>query len=309
MENGNSVTVFGLKCINSAPLVLTSPNYYKHQEKVTVSKFEILGRMCKLFKKFNDFDWTNVLFAGGLLSAMMEPNYSSQNNKNSDIDLYIFTKEDYFRVFEYFKNKLNKMYSFGYAYTGVTNIISPDFDRSIQLILCDQKGKKSYNLHDSQMKLLNNFDLTYCQVGFNGTKIIYTEEYIKTCVSRITKITSPTIHAYRLIKALDRGFSIEKPLHHVFIKNYFDSYDFLKIDGKDICRADKIRHIDNISEQELRHNALVIKNLNKNFIPCENDTVEFVKNKVMQTYALPIFFDNNEVNKYIFNGNSIHLAK
>lgn len=290
MENKQSL--FSLKCNNNNNLILSTPSKYKFDESVICSESEFKYRICELFSYFKDFDWTNVMFAGGLLSAMMEQKYDPLNFAKSDIDLFITDSKDYERVYNYFKSKFNKVYSFGYIYSNVINIITPEFNRSIQLIgLFDSKNKKTFESFEAVLK---GFDLSHCQVGFTGNNIIYTDEFMNTMKNRISTISGDKVHAYRIVKAVQRGYSIAAPTQNIFVKNYFSNYTDIKVPG--LNHADKFRDIKNLDLGELIGNTIVQKNLNKYYIPKKSESDEQVFKKISDVFPNPIIIKNNNLN-------------
>lgn len=305
-QQNNNDTIFNLRSGNMDNLILTTSSEYKDNEMVTCSKFKVLGRIFEIFKQFDDFDWTNVMFAGGLLAGLMEEKYNEDKFKRSDIDLYITTKSDFMRVYNYFKDKLQNMYSFSYNFCSVVTILSKNCSRPIQLIL----------YKDNKKEILNNFDLSYCQVGFDGNDFIYTNDYINSVKTRITSITSNKLHAYRIIKTLEKGFSIKLPqkTNKIYIKNYFDSYSHLnKNDITVQFQTDKNRDIYNLDLDELKNNNIVKQNLNKCFVPDHNDTDQFIIDNIKKFYPNPIIIKDNDINhkdfNFIFNSNYSVLHK
>jgi hypothetical protein len=122
-------------------------------------------------------------------------------------------------------------------------------------------------------EIIGAFDLTHCQIAYNGNEIICTPEFIQTMTTRQTNINPEigSIHAYRLVKAYLRGYSIGLPKQPIFIKNYFrrsytELVDFNKSQG--YCRTDRIWHSYYLNREfeDLLKNPIVDQNLHKNFI-------------------------------------------
>ena len=129
--------------------------------QITCSKFEIMSKICNLFDKFIDFDWTNVIMAGPLLNAIILKKYGI--DYDAGIDLFISNKKDFCTIFEYFKVNLKIVYSFS-SYKNMITILSPNFCKPINLFgLFDKSCSPSFGLF------------------FDGDNCIATNEYINNC--------------------------------------------------------------------------------------------------------------------------------
>lgn len=279
-------------------LLATPKEIPNKDEQVTCSRFELVGRIHKLFEKFQDFDWTNVVFSGGLLSSLVQKKYSEEDIKKSDIDLFVFNKNDFYRVYEYFKSKFRKMYSFGYADSSIVTIITYEFDRPIQLIgLFDLHGNKKYN---TALDLISDFDISSCQVAFDGENCITTDDFLDFCRTRIAKITKNSIQAYRIIKTINRGYGIHKPNHSVTISNYSSTpYDMLCARKPIVNQVhkSKIWKIDDLDIGELRNDPIVKQKLNKFFVPTHDSGDKYILKKIFTTYSYAIIINDNNLEK------------
>lgn len=264
---------------------------YQSGDKITVGKFEFHCRIYKLFDKFDDFDWTNVYFAGGLLAGLLENKYDPELYKKSDIDLFVYGKnkgelvKNLIKVYSYFKTKMPSAYAFKYCNSYVITIISHEFDRPIQLIGISQK------IDD----IIKKFDLTSCQVAFNGDKLIYTDDFLKTMISRKAKIMSNSISLYRIIKCIQRGYSIIKCDKQPYIKNTFHTYVFDEKTGR-IINTDKYWHLNEINNQldEIMNNDIVKQNLYKTYIPLSTESHDDVINNIKKFYSDQLEMIENE---------------
>lgn len=129
--------------------------------QITCSKFEMMSKICKLFKKFSDFDWTDVVMAGPLLNAMILKKYGLEYA--ASIDLYISNKNNFCKTFEYFKRKLKTIYSMS-PYRNMVIILSPHFNRPIKLFgLFDQSCCPSFGAY------------------FDGDNCVADDEYLEKC--------------------------------------------------------------------------------------------------------------------------------
>lgn len=271
-------SVFGLKC-SMNDLCLYTPYKYNINENVTITFWEFAQRLNKKINNIidEDFDWNNILLAGGLISGLLEKKFDEKIYKKSDIDLFVYGKnkhvviEKIVAIYDYFAKKLNnKFYAFIYNMSPIISIIIPG-QCPIQII-----GTQ----FEDPIKILESFDMTYCQVGFNGNQIIHTNEFVQAITSKITKITTRSVHAYRLVKAHQRGYSIQRP-EYCYIKNIFHEYTSTFVLNKDSSipsNTDKFYDINDLQNiiGELIINPIVIKNLTKNYVPSKiqsfNDT-------------------------------------
>lgn len=290
------------KCYITNDIVLRAKYSYKNNDKITVSELEFYSRILKILEPFADLDWENLIIAGGLISGLIEKNYNEKDYTNSDLDFYVYN-DDYnllmkkmLQLYYYFYNKLGDAYSFVYLNSTVVTIISKNYNRVIQII-----GIKT----NDPMKILRNFDLSHCQVGFNGQNVIFTEEFIKALTTKTTCIMKKSIHIYRLIKAYQRGYSIRKILPEYYLKNHFHTY--IEDPNTKIFRnTDKYRSIDNLENDlpELLENQTVKINMNKNYIPKKGESDEEIYKKIEENYSdhITIIKEGNRTIENILGG-------
>jgi len=106
-------SVFGLKYSNT-DLCLYVPPKYKMGEQTTTTFLTFVRRFDKRVGDFigEDFDWNNVLIAGGLMSGLLENNFNEELYKDSDLDIFIYgrcraiVQEKIIQVYEYFMKKI-----------------------------------------------------------------------------------------------------------------------------------------------------------------------------------------------------------
>ena len=281
--------VFDLKIDSENDLCLIAPQKYFYNDRVTVSSNEFFRRLNKKLGEFFalGFNWSNIIMAGGLISGLLETQMDPIEYSLSDVDMFVYGEnKDVIankiqEIYDYFIDKLDKQcYVFSYTpNTPIINIIVPG-ECSFQIIGTSFKN---------EMEVLNSFDLTHCQVGFNGSKLVYTNEFVQATITRTTKITKRKIHAYRLVKTYNRGYSIARP-SYCYITNIFHKYTSVPPDNIP-SNTDKHYDINKLQQLigELSENPIVIENLTKNFIPRvninskkENDEI---MNKIGKLYA------------------------
>lgn len=260
---------------------------YSSGDKVTANRTEFYGRFFRIFEKFDDLEWTNILFAGGLLSGILEKKFDEELYKNSDVDLFVYGKDftevldNIKKIYTYFKQKLPSLYAFKYDNSLIFTLISHEYNRAIQLIGVTQKFPI----------IIEKFDLSYCQVGFDGSNFIYTNEYLQTIKTRKTKILSNSVHLYRLIKCIQRGYSILKPMvndeyKQKYIKNFFHTYIKDPVTHFN-TNTDEYWKLEEINQNlnTILDNEFVKKNLCKHYLPKITETNEEIINNIKHYYS------------------------
>ncbi|AYV85250.1 MAG: hypothetical protein Satyrvirus8_8 [Satyrvirus sp.] len=268
MDNKTTQNIFDMNFMNNFHLCLYRPTNYEPNEKVTVSNMEFYRRLnTKIGDLFDDnFDWSGVMIAGGLISGLMEKKAEMKEYEKSDIDIFVYDPESnknriinkMIQIYNYFVDKLEKKF---YAYIMVPNstimtIIIPG-KCSIQVI---------GTLYKSEMQILKSFDLTHCQIGFNGNGLVFTEDFIEAIRSKITKINTNCIDLYRLVKAYRRGYSIHKHSNCGIInviRDHYASNDSEEISYYKYCDINQLSSLFN----EIINDPVVNHNLMKNYIP------------------------------------------
>lgn len=285
-------SVFGIKFADNANLCLYQPSIYQCNEQVTVSSMEFYKRLNNRIGEFFDdnFDWSGVMIAGGLISGLVERKADIKEYEMSDIDLFVYDNnqckkniiEKMQQIYNYFVKKFDFYAFIMIPDTTIMNIIIPG-KCSIQVI---------GTLFKNEMEILQSFDMTHCQIGFNGNELVFTEDFIKAIRTKVTRITKNSIHAYRLVKTYYRGYSIQRP-KYCYIKNVFHEYTQRDAASGRPHNSDKFYDIQKLPEiiDELIENPIVIQNLTKNYIPPihkKNFTKEIAREemkKIGESYA------------------------
>jgi hypothetical protein len=275
---------------------------------VTCSKLVFFTRVGTVLKKFPDFKWDNVLMAGSLVSGLLQDDYDEEFYKLSDIDLFVYASDEkklknrLLELYNYFIKKLGSENTFSFKYNNnmTITILSNENDRSIQLIgtLTNSNKFKNKNLktnQDIEMAILEDFDLTNCQIGFNGNDIVYTPKFRTAIRTRVSEITKNTIQLYRIIKSYMRGYSIKynKDGKKLCILNYACSNDYNDEKISKEARTNKFKtriskwYPNNLQENisEILRDELVNKNLTKNYIPSKTETKEQVFQNIIRHYS------------------------
>ena len=108
---------------------------------------------------FDNFDWSNVIIAGGFIYGLLN---SMKSDHPADIDLFVYGDDvDVQNKIKYLTNYFSK--DAYYLIRGATiTIIMPEFDFDIHII---PTGKKCI------LDILNAFDFGYAMVGYDGTRV------------------------------------------------------------------------------------------------------------------------------------------
>jgi hypothetical protein len=276
-----STKIFDLTFTPDKYILYKKSNLNKNQ-RVTAWNLQIYNRLYNTLSDIMDenFVWENVVFAGGLVNGILDSKFDEEKYKKSDIDLFVYGKKDEVpsimqRIYTYFRNKHESMYSFVYKHVTLLTILIPG-KRSIQIIGTG---------YDTALNVISDFDLTHCQVGFDGKEIITTSGFDEAIKTRESMVTKKAVHAYRLAKAYIRGFSVIKNpnLDVIYLMNYNHSYTSGGYDY-DYVKKEDIKTIDDINVDDLLSNATVQKNLDKNYVPNVDEDYDTALKNISKSY-------------------------
>ena len=280
---------------NSSNVRLIAKSPYNKGEKVMVSKKKFMERFYERTGEFidDDFNWDNVIVAGGLISGLLESKVDMDLYTNSTIDIFVYRGNNYnnkfvekkmIQIYEYLTKNLNGKF---FSYTSPNQqSINSNFNNFIVITIPDKCVIKIFGVwFKNELSVVQSFDLSHCQVGFNGDAIIYTPEFEKAITSRITKPMIEYIQLYRLMKAYQRGYSIEKPTDfEVGFENFFQNA------GQDSqCCEFSFENQSNF--KEALQDPLVIKNLARHYIP-STKSLRSQKNINIEMNKIKVAFNN-----------------
>ena len=184
--------------------VLTHVPFYTANEVTTLNNEEFIDVFNKLSMNiFKDFDWNNVICAGGMVSKIMQRAYT-EYPESSDFDLFIFSDSDRVRtekilyILNYFYKKNTGNVYFAVK-RSVINIYIRGFNRVIQLI-CG-----AYHKID---EILYGFDLTHVQIGFSNGKLYCTPQYLESCKFQLTVVNKEQFKLNRVLKTIGTGYNL-----------------------------------------------------------------------------------------------------
>lgn len=142
---------------------------------------------------FENFDWSNVIVAGGFIYGLLD-NICNSIVDSTDIDMFVYgeTEKIIRDKIEYINLFFSKYSPFYAVKKSIVDIINISFTYDIQIIACHNKTPDS---------IISDFDYGYTMVYFDGTKIItnllgllsikhkvaYLENYNNTQQTRIYK--------------------------------------------------------------------------------------------------------------------------
>jgi len=281
--------------IYNAPFIQTNDKYvlkakhkYKAGDTVTTSKEQLLEKITAVLNPIfkDDFDWTNIVVAGGLLTSLLENTQNISENL-SDIDFFVYgdaptIKDKIKYICDYIKKQVEKQKKnfviFSMSYNrALINILIEGF-RPIQIIGV---------ANSTPLEIINNFDMTHCQVAFDGLELTITPKFIASMQTRTTEIVSiRPIHLFRMVKAYSRNFSVKHTpnLENVAIINYIHRY--ADEETKSLPPSSWNSYAELESQlAEIIADPMVIYNLNKNVILVGDDFNHNLLGKLYKSFT------------------------
>jgi len=147
-------------------------------------------------------DWTDVVAAGGAVSACLTPRHLIKTQQaldaynSMDVDLFALTPEAQDRTLEHFKRKFGSRVLFG-------------FSRGV-VVVCIRGVPRVFNVNlawDTPTSLLTRFDLDFCQAALGEDVVVLTPACVRAQATRVC-VVSPRVLPNRQHKALQKGFGI-----------------------------------------------------------------------------------------------------
>ncbi len=288
----NSNSVFDISCGSERQMILHAPPKYEKAESVTVSNSVFLKRLHDECPNLLGFNWNNVLLAGGLISGLLETKYDEKLYEKSDLDFFVYDSDEnkihsvLKRTVEYFKQQFETAYIFAYNGTTIITILTPNYKRVIQLIPIKYK---------TSLEILERFDLTHIQVGFNGADIVATKGFFTSIKTRVSTIVGNSTQVYRLLKTYMRGYSIDIP-HYldyynsgIQLNNRLSSAYGYNHDGKQSPKKYNIFELESKFD-ELMNDPTIKANFEKNYVPSVDESNGLVIQNIYEHYSKNIYF-------------------
>jgi hypothetical protein len=169
---------------------------------------------------FNDFDMTDLVIAGGIisntvisLSQLYTLKHPNRTNDQSDIDIFITTKDP-----EKAKTAIRRLL------THLKSIFqNPVFVRTENAItiLCKKTDTHGHmvvqvilRLYNSIVQVISGFDIDSCCAAYDGKKLYCMPRFVRSIVDGYNLVDperQSLNYGYRLFKYLSRGFVIALP--------------------------------------------------------------------------------------------------
>jgi len=229
---------------------------------------------------FVEFDWTNVVLAGGFLYGLID-NVSNSILPGSDIDLFVFGEPDVIenktkQLLNYF-SKFNPYYVVN---SKVITVIIPKLNYDIQII--------SFDNHPTELSIISKFDYNYVKLYFNGNDIYCTLDNLLAFKYKIAMLTfnenqKEYMVTTRIYKTLLKGLKIKFDEH---IRNP--------------CIANKCIMMDNLHDNDqIKSNIIKSVSIRKLIPHLENHEVtqlikSYYKTQNVFTNINQIKFNNKE---------------
>lgn len=151
----------------------------------------------------SNFPWdlSDVIVAGGAAAACLVPPKTDSNAyQDLDIDIFVFSFQSLHSILQFFNTSFPNDVLFG-VNGNIICICIKNIPRTFQIIPF---------IAMSVRKLLVNFDLDFCQVGFTQKTVYLTPNCLRAHATRICHV-HPGILPFRQLKALKKGFGLQFP--------------------------------------------------------------------------------------------------
>lgn len=173
-----------------------------------VYKEEALARIDEMLSKYvpPNFDWSNIVLAGGSVAKLIMPAQSKFLNNRSDIDFFIYGEDlkssvDAFKrilgLFDNYKKSINN---------SVCTVYDFNAPKMIQLISINRK---------TAAEVIKRFDLSNCQWMYNGSQILCTPLAVKSLREMTCYVSGETNTSARFAKAHANGYDVSKTLQYL----------------------------------------------------------------------------------------------
>lgn len=205
------------------------PNF---PHKLQTEPFVFATKFYEKYPQLQGLDFTNVLIAGGAVSAIFT------GADASDVDMFIYglnqkdTIEKAKYICEFLQDKITPHYSTGSPCSGddVANKCGQKFTitrTQHTITVCDTFQIICSRAYTSKHQILRGFDLGACAVGFDGTYVMFTELGLFAHVYgyNVVDVTRcSATYEQRLVKYFYRGFGVILPnldVTKLSVRKYF----------------------------------------------------------------------------------------
>lgn len=149
-----------------------------------------------------DFDWTNVLVAGGLVAKALA--VDGKITESTDIDLWVPDKETHYRLLRYFENHGSLAFI---RYPTLTTVVFPNTRRTVQIVQTD--FKEASTEFERLGCILTHFDYSYVSAGIYNGKVFVHPRYELSCATRLELANfDKRARPHRIVKATKCGYTV-----------------------------------------------------------------------------------------------------
>lgn len=194
-------------------------------DKTIHNKNNAIKRIYELSKGIigKDFPFSNCIIAGGYANkCLIKHEYHQQYN---DIDIFLYgkitkKKNAFITLLRYFSKRFKNRIFYCINKSALTLCIE-DIDINLQII---------YNNAKNKIDVISEFDLTYCQVLFDGKEFLAMYNYIDTAKSFMTTNSDRIVYVntHRAQKAKDKGYTLYNNTYYHEVEDEKTKYSLNK---------------------------------------------------------------------------------
>lgn len=170
------------------------------KHRILLSNEDAIESFGKL-KLFSHLPWEKgyVFLAGGYVSRTI----LGDDPLEGDVDLFLYggySRDDVRDLLHCIQNAYKGVWWYRYGSVIVAVVPCKGAKGKLEIqIICTN--------HTSKMDVLNAFDASYVQCGYDGSQIYVTDDFLRFTPHSLAKITRPTCSPQRIKKLIDRGFT------------------------------------------------------------------------------------------------------
>ncbi|KAH3745603.1 ankyrin repeat protein [Pelomyxa schiedti] len=189
------------------PMILNSSAQPKGRSAITSSQVDFTHKFNSFTSNmFENFDWSNVIVAGGCVLACMLSNPGTDYD-SSDIDMFIYglTQEQANEKLRYIYNSVHSAGAECIRTKNAVTILNQHPRRHIQIVL---------RIYMSPAEVLLGFDIDSCSVCYDGRNVWAIPRAIRALTKRYNLVDMSRrslTYEVRLYKYSKRGFAVAVP--------------------------------------------------------------------------------------------------
>lgn len=313
IKNFLLLKIFRYKKLDINPKYLTY-NIYKEIKNIdkNICNYKMFEERWNIFT-FNilkDIDWEDIIVAGGSMNIILNEENKIEDNKNSDIDIFIYGND--------LKKKIRKfIYLLHYFDKLKLQIKYIHRDNIIELLIKNyRKIQIIFTFFENPNDIIYSFDLSHVQIFYDGKNIYATHLGFNSLINKKSVSLDTFLLKEREKKAKNRGYKIINNNDDIYLKrsssyniyNYNITYEtnikkivkLLEDDINPIYNKDMSYYVSdkklcniNISKViDISNYPLNIK-INSNFIK-ENNKFIFYKDGNISVFQSPLISINKQ---------------